>query len=106
MAAPTVGPTATEMLGHDRLVVDVTTTAGDETNVDINHNMGCATSTGDDGSPEIFAVPLTFGTVLADLALTVKNANAVTAAKVNPTGDATTAGSWRVTIKRPYSVGQ
>jgi hypothetical protein len=95
-------PTPAQMLGHDRMVVDAVTD-GTQTIVQIPHDMGCATTTGNDGSPEVSPVILAMaGATVVDLkvAFVDKNTISVVPAK------AATAATWRITIKRPFSVGQ
>ena len=100
-----VDPTAAQMAGHDRLVLDLTTGAAAlEDDTAVAHNMGVPSATALDGSPEVQITSTANGTVLAGLNVVFTDANTVTFQK--PVKGANTSATFRVVIKRPYSVGK
>jgi hypothetical protein len=106
VAGGAVDPTAAQMVGHDRVVLDITTDAGgvNEQAVTVTHNLGLAVADGTDGTPEISFTPTTAGSVVCSPVIGFTSANAFTVTK-SVTG-ANTAYVWRCVIKRPFSVGQ
>jgi hypothetical protein len=100
-----VAPTLPQMVGHDRVVVDIDTVAStSEDDTPITHNLSCKTADGSDGSPELFVFDLAAGTVPTKLGFAYTSNQIVTASKIIK--GANTSATWRLTIKRPYSVGQ
>ena len=106
VAGAGVDPTAAQMAQLDGVVVDITTDAGagHEDPLTVAHNMACPTVDGSDGSPEVLIVPLTAGSVASGLKYAYTSANVLTFTKA--ISGVNTAYVWRVTIRRPFSVGQ
>ena len=104
VAGGAVDPTAAQMIGHDRVVVDIASDAGNanESPVTVTHNMGLAKADGTDGTPEVFVSALVAGATQSGLSMAFNDANSLIFTKI-VTGIAYT---WRVVIKRPFSVGQ
>ena|ERR1017187_1313281 len=100
-----VDPTAAQMAQHDRVVLDLVTAAGTlEDDTAVAHNMALASATGADGTPDVSIVNTATGTLLCSLNVHYTDANTLTFQKI--TKGANTVNTFRVTIKRPYSVGQ
>jgi hypothetical protein len=105
VAGGAVDPTAAQMVGHDRVVLDLSSTAAvNEDDTAVAHNMGLAVADGTDGTPECRIIPTTAGSVVSQLNMVFTDANTLTFQKV--TKGANTTYVWRIVIKRPYSVGQ
>ncbi len=106
VAGGAVDPTAQQMVGYNRVVVDVASDAAgaNEDPVAIGHHLGCATADGSDGSPEVNVKAIVADVALTNLSAAFTDADTVTLTKIIQ-GGGNTAFTWRVVIERPHSIG-
>jgi hypothetical protein len=99
-----VAPTNQVMLAHDEMSADLVFAAADGDATTITHAMNLNPSDGSVGQPEVSIIATAAGTALTLPVVAFLNKDAITIVKSIIA--ANTGVTWRVTIKRPHSMGR
>jgi hypothetical protein len=99
-----VTPTITVMRSHDEVCADLVFAAADGDPTTITHAMDLNPADGSVGQPEVSIVAIAAGTALTLPVVAYLSKDAITILKSIIA--ANTGVTWRVTIRRPHSLGR